>query len=82
MSLSREEMKRKREWSVKYFVIEINNKLSRLLCYNTTAARKEYNICRHHQNKHTAEYLTYTENRWCSVKLEGFVTMKLFRKKW
>ena len=49
----------KAEWSLNYFVIELNDKV---LCNDTIVVRKEYNVCRHYQTKHAAQYSKLTEN--------------------
>ena len=46
-----------------YFVVEINDKVICLLCNDTIAVRKEYNIRRHYQTKHETEYSKLTEDQ-------------------
>lgn len=60
----------KAEWSLKYFVIELNDKVTCLLCNDTIAVRKEYNIRRHYETKHATQYLKLSENER-SLKLES-----------
>lgn len=60
----------KAEWSLKYFVIELNDKVTCLLCNDTIAVRKEYNIRRHYETKHATQYSKLTENER-SLKLES-----------
>ena len=42
----------KEEWTTKYFFMDIGNKAVCLLCQQTIAVFKEYNLKRHHQTKH------------------------------
>ena len=42
----------KDEWRLKYFFIEINSVPHCLICYESVAVCKEYNIKRHYQTKH------------------------------
>ncbi|KAI5152560.1 hypothetical protein ENBRE01_2921 [Enteropsectra breve] len=44
------------EWSFKYFVAEINEKIVCLICNEYISVRKEYNIWRHYETKHAAIY--------------------------
>lgn len=44
------------EWRVKYFFTEINNVPHCLICYESVAVCKEYNIKRHYQTKHFSAY--------------------------
>ncbi|KAI5150109.1 hypothetical protein ENBRE01_1306 [Enteropsectra breve] len=44
------------EWSVKYFIAEINEKIVCLICNEYISVRKEYNIRRHYETKHAAIY--------------------------
>jgi len=53
----------KTEWTLNYFVIEINNKVTCLICSETIAVRKEFNIRRHYNTKHMAQYSALTENQ-------------------
>ena len=40
------------EWTVKYYFIEIGNKAVCLLCHESVAVYKVYNLKRHNQTKH------------------------------
>jgi hypothetical protein len=46
----------KEQWSVEYFVVENKGKAVCLICNETIAVLKEYNICRHYDTKHPAKY--------------------------
>jgi len=72
MSFSRSHMKRKVDlecralkvqWGINYFVVEMNDKVICLLCNDTIAVRKEYNIRSHYQTKHETEYSKLTEDQ-------------------
>ncbi|PNF32729.1 hypothetical protein B7P43_G11587 [Cryptotermes secundus] len=78
MSLSKPQKKRKvdlecrafkAEWSENYFVTELDGKALCLLCSDTIAVLKEYNIRRHYQTKHSAQYSQLT-GKERSQKLE------------
>ncbi|PNF17745.1 hypothetical protein B7P43_G07069 [Cryptotermes secundus] len=78
MSLSKPQKKRKvdlecrafkAEWSENYFVTELDGKALCLLCSDTVAVLKEYNIRRHYQTKHSAQYSQLT-GKERSQKLE------------
>ena len=65
ISLSKPEKKRKvdfecrvfkAEWSVNYFVTELDDKALCLLYNDTLAVLKEYNIQRHYESKHSKQY--------------------------
>ena len=65
MSLSKPEKKRKvdfecrvfkTEWSVNYFVTELDDKALCLLCNDIIAVLKDYNIRRHYESKHSKQY--------------------------
>ena len=44
------------KWQNKYFVIEARDKVQCLICLETVAVRKEYNIKRHYETKHKKQY--------------------------
>ena len=46
----------KDEWRLKYFFIEINSVPQCLICYQSVAVCKEYNIKRHYETKHFATH--------------------------
>lgn len=41
-----------KEWTSKYFFAEVRSKAVRLICQETVAVLKEYNISRHFSSKH------------------------------
>ncbi|XP_047100828.1 general transcription factor II-I repeat domain-containing protein 2-like [Schistocerca piceifrons] len=41
------------DWRAKYFFIDAGNKATCLLCHDTVAIFKEYNLKRHHETKHS-----------------------------
>jgi hypothetical protein len=80
MSLSKQEKKRKvdfechafkAEWSANYF-IEFNDKALCLLCSDTVAVLKEYNIRRHYHTKHSTQYSQLTRKQ----RSEKFESLK------
>ena len=44
------------KWQNKYFVTEARDKVQYLICLETVAVRKEYNIKRHYETKHKEQY--------------------------
>lgn len=62
----------KEQWNVKYFVIEFGSKALCLICKESIAVLKEYNICRHYETKHTTKYSNYTGN----LRLDKFIYLK------
>ena len=44
------------KWQNKYFVTEARDKVQCLICLETVAVRKEYNIKRHYETKHKKQY--------------------------
>ena len=44
-------------WSLSYFFIEYRNKAMCLICYETVAVFKEFNIKRHYEGKHQNKYV-------------------------
>lgn len=44
------------EWSLKYFFIKSGEKALCVICNETVAVMKEYNLRRHHQSKHQEKY--------------------------
>lgn len=61
------------EWTVKYYFIEIGNKVVCLLCRarESVAVFKEYNLKRHNQTKHAnfGQNFTTEERKWKSQEL-------------
>ena len=49
-----------KEWTVKYYFIEIGNKAVCLLCHESVAVFKEYNLKRHNQTQHANFGQNYT----------------------
>ena len=50
----------KEQWNIDYFVTESNNKALCVICNDTIAVRKEYNIRRHYDTKHSSQYCQFT----------------------
>ena len=44
------------KWQNKYFVTEARDKVQCLICLETVAVRKEYNVKRHYETKHKKQY--------------------------
>jgi len=72
VSFSRSHMKRKVDlewrafkvqWGINYFVVKMNDKVICLLCNDTIAIWKGYNIRRHYQTKHETEYSKLTQDQ-------------------
>lgn len=47
-----------------YFITELGDKALCLLCTNTTAFLKEYDICQHYQLKRSSKYSQPGGNQW------------------
>ncbi|GFS59140.1 general transcription factor II-I repeat domain-containing protein 2 [Trichonephila inaurata madagascariensis] len=62
----------KDKWNFQYFVIESSNKALCLICNETIAVLKEYNIKRHYESKHLQNYSKYTG----SLRTEQFEALK------
>ncbi|KFM72946.1 General transcription factor II-I repeat domain-containing protein 2, partial [Stegodyphus mimosarum] len=62
----------KDQWNIQYFVIESSNKALCLICNESIAVLKEYNIKRHYETKHFQNYSKYTG----SLRTEKFEAMK------
>ena len=62
----------KEQWMHQYFVIESSNKALCLVCNETIAVVKEYNIKRHYETKHIQYYSKYTG----SLRKEKFEALK------
>ena len=50
------------EWSVKYIFIESANKALCVICHESVAVLKEYNLRRHYQSKHQGTYSRFEGN--------------------
>ena len=50
----------KEQWNVDYFVIKSDIKALCLICNDTIAVLKEYNIQRHYETKHSSHYSQFT----------------------
>ncbi|UYV62708.1 EPM2AIP1 [Cordylochernes scorpioides] len=50
----------KDQWNIQYFVIESSNKALCLICNESIAVLKEYNMKRHYETKHSQNYSKYT----------------------
>ena len=72
---------RRFQWKLEYFFTEIRNNCVRLICKETVAVFKEFNIKRHYQTKH-ANYdkLTGDERREKLKQLEAVLMAALFHK--
>jgi len=46
----------KEQWNIDYFVTESNYKALCVICNDTIAVLKEYNIRRHYETKHSSQY--------------------------
>ena len=66
IKIDRESRAFKEEWTTKYFFTDIGNKAVCLLCQQTIAVFKEYNLKRHHQTKH----VDFGKNSLCRRKEE------------
>ena len=44
------------DWSLKYFFIKSDEKALCVICNETVAVMKEYNLRRHHESKHREKY--------------------------
>lgn len=53
----------KAQLNVDYFVIQLYGKASCLLCNDTSAVLKEYNLFSHYQTKHSSQYPQLTEKQ-------------------
>ncbi|CAM5076914.1 unnamed protein product [Eretmochelys imbricata] len=60
----------KEQWSVHYLVIKSGSKALCLICNETIAVLKEYNIRRHYETKHLLNYSQF-KGKLCSDKLES-----------
>ena len=58
------------EWSLKYFFIKSGEKALCVICNETVAVMKDYNLRRHHESKHQEKY----------AQLEGKVRAETFSK--
>jgi hypothetical protein len=62
----------KDQWNFQYFVIQSSNKALCLICNETIAVLKEYNIKRHYETKHFQNHSKYTG----SLRTEKFEALK------
>ncbi|UYV76202.1 EPM2AIP1 [Cordylochernes scorpioides] len=62
----------KDQWNIQYFVIESSNKALCLICNESIAVLKEYNMKRHYETKHSQNYSKYTG----IVRTEKFEALK------
>ncbi|UYV67485.1 EPM2AIP1 [Cordylochernes scorpioides] len=62
----------KDQWNIQYFVIESSNKALCLICNESIAFLKEYNMKRHYETKHSQNYSKYTG----IVRTEKFEALK------
>ncbi|UYV67839.1 EPM2AIP1 [Cordylochernes scorpioides] len=62
----------KDQWNIQYFVIESSNKALCLICNESIAVLKEYNMKRHYETKHSQNYSKYTG----IVRTEKFEVLK------
>ncbi|UYV62467.1 EPM2AIP1 [Cordylochernes scorpioides] len=62
----------KDQWNNQYFVIESSNKALCLICNESIAVLKEYNMKRHYETKHSQNYSKYTG----IVRTEKFEALK------
>ncbi|UYV80144.1 EPM2AIP1 [Cordylochernes scorpioides] len=62
----------KDQWNIQYFVIESSNKALCLICNESIAVLKEYNMKRHYETKHYQNYSKYTG----IVRTEKFEALK------
>jgi hypothetical protein len=60
------------EWTSKCFFIEVSGKAVCLVCKESTAVLKDYNLSRHFQAKHAEKYRNiYSEQRTSASKLHS-----------
>ncbi|UYV69372.1 EPM2AIP1 [Cordylochernes scorpioides] len=62
----------KDQWNIQYFVTESSNKALCLICNESIAVLKEYNMKRHYETKHSQNYSKYTG----IVRTEKFEALK------
>ncbi|UYV77791.1 EPM2AIP1 [Cordylochernes scorpioides] len=62
----------KDQWNIQYFVIESSNQALCLICNESIAVLKEYNMKRHYETKHSQNYSKYTG----IVRTEKFEALK------
>ncbi|UYV83924.1 EPM2AIP1 [Cordylochernes scorpioides] len=67
-----ESRKFKDQWNIQYFVIESSNKALCLICNESIAVLKEYNMKRHYETKHSQNNSKYTG----IVRTEKFEALK------
>lgn len=86
MSLSKPENKRPvnfechafiADWSVNYFVIELDDEALCVLCDDNISILEEYNIRRHCQTKRVTKYSQFTEKQRSSLIL-FFLSQDIF----
>ena len=70
-TVTEENRKFNNEWTGKYLFTSVNNKAVCLICQNSIAQNKEYNIKRHFEKNHGEKYGKYTieERKQLSDKL-------------
>ena len=62
----------KDKWEEQYFFVEVNNSTGCLICDESVAVLKEYNILRHYETKHLSKYSKFTSK----LQSEKFQSMK------
>ena len=55
------------EWSLKYFFIKSDEKAACVICNETVAVMKQYNLRHYHRSKHQEKYVPF-ENKVCAEK--------------
>lgn len=63
----------KEQWSIDYFIIESRNRALCLICNETLAVFKEYNIRRHYETKHSQNYSQFIGK----LRLDKLESLKL-----
>ncbi len=64
----------KESWGTDYFVVERNNNVLCLICSDTIAVIKEYNVKRHYQTKHATQFDKYKDQ----IRKDKYVSLKRF----
>lgn len=60
-SIEEEHRNFQEKWELQYFCVQSKNKILCLICKNSIAVAKEYNLKRHYDTNHKANYDQYVE---------------------
>ena len=70
------------KWGIQYFFIQSKNQVLCLICRNSLAVCKEYNIKRHYDTNHKENYDKYTgklrEDKFSELKKKHFRNSKVY----